>query len=146
MTDLLPLHWQSRFFAMADLVASWSKDPSTKVGAVIVSPDRRQIAVGYNGFPAGMADDDRLNNREAKYPRTIHAEHNALLNAQFDVAGCHLFVTFPPCLSCASVIIQMRIGRVYCPSSDDERWGGEQKQAMGELRAAGVDLAVGRPV
>ena len=50
--------WDRRFLALAEHVADWSKDPSTKTGAVIVRPDRTIASMGYNGFPRGMADTD----------------------------------------------------------------------------------------
>lgn len=140
--DLNPVFsaiWQHRFMTLAREVATWSKDPSSQVGAVIVSPDRRSIATGYNGFPRGMQDDDRLHDREQKYPRVIHAELNALLNTRFDVAGAHMFVTLSPCQPCASAIIQMQIGYVYAPSVDpSHRWARQQSEASEDMGACGV--------
>lgn len=142
MGDPLSATWKSRFMDLADLVSIWSKDPSTSVGAVIVSPDRRSFAIGYNGFPAGMADDWRLNDREQKYPRIIHAEINALLNARFDVTGCHLFVQpFAPCQACASAIIQARIAFVYHPPiEEDGRWSVQQELARADMIECGVQV------
>jgi deoxycytidylate deaminase len=65
--------WDARFMALAEHVAGWSKDPSTKVGAVIVSPDRRQLTTGYNGFPQGIADDAR---HEVRAGRPRRAERD----------------------------------------------------------------------
>jgi dCMP deaminase len=65
--------WDCRFLEMAELVGSWSKDPSTKVGAVIVDKDRRIVSTGYNGFPQGIADrSELLNDREKKYKLIVH--------------------------------------------------------------------------
>ena len=86
--------WDLRFLEMSELVSSWSKDPSTKVGSVIVDNDRRVISLGYNGFPKGVADNDRLNDREEKYKIVVHAERNALLFANTDVKNCSIF-TYP---------------------------------------------------
>ena len=74
--------WDLRFLEMARNAASWSKDPSTKVGAIIVDDDKRVISVGYNGFPKGVRDDERLDDRQEKYKIIVHAERNALLFMQ----------------------------------------------------------------
>ena len=81
--------WDMRFLEMAQLVASWSKDPSTKVGATIVDDDRRVISVGYNGFPKGVADNKRLEDRDEKYKMIVHAERNALLFSNTSVKNCN---------------------------------------------------------
>lgn len=106
--------WHERFFALADLVGSWSKDPSTRVGAVIVRPDRTIASVGYNGFPRGVNDAASLyNDREAKLMRTVHAEANAILAAREPLHGYTLFVTpLHPCANCAGLIIQSGIKKV----------------------------------
>ena len=103
--------WHDRFFEMARMVGSWSKDPSTQVGAVIVRPDRTIASVGYNGFPRGVSDDPTtLDNRPAKYLRTVHAEANAILSAREPLHGCTLYVTpLHPCANCAGLIIQAGI-------------------------------------
>src|SRR6056300_1094742 len=76
------LKWDQRFMDMAMMISTWSKDPSSKIGAVIVNDERRILATGYNGFPRGIADyEERLNNREEKLDRIIHGEMNALMNA-----------------------------------------------------------------
>jgi dCMP deaminase len=73
--------WDERFVRIAQEVASWSKDPGTKVGAVLVN-DKRILATGYNGFPSGISDSlERYMEREVKLAYTVHAEVNALLNA-----------------------------------------------------------------
>lgn len=104
--------WHKRFFDLADLVGSWSKDPSTQVGAVIVRPDRTIASVGYNGFPRGVQD--VYTTREDKLLRTVHAEANAILSANGDVQGCTLYVTpLHPCANCAALIIQSGIKQVH---------------------------------
>jgi len=66
--------WDRRFLEMAGLVASWSKDPSTQVGAVIVRPNKTIVSVGYNGFPRAVRDDQSLyQDRPTKLMRTVHA-------------------------------------------------------------------------
>lgn len=104
--------WHKRFFDLADLVGSWSKDPSTKVGAVIVRPDRTIASVGYNGFPRGV--EDVYTTRDAKLLRTVHAEANAILAAQEPLRGYTLYVTpLHPCANCAAYIIQSGIKEVH---------------------------------
>mgnify|MGYP003647500592 CR=1 FL=1 len=115
--------WDMRFLEMAQLVASWSKDPSTKVGATIVDDDRRVISVGYNGFPKGVADNKRLEDRDEKYKMIVHAERNALLFSNTSVKNCSIFTyPFMPCPVCAGMIIQSGISRVISFKSDNKRW------------------------
>ena len=71
--------WDGRYLALAEQVASWSKDPSTQVGAIAVNPLGNVVAQGYNGFPRGIADsDERYNDREKKYKYIVHAETNCI--------------------------------------------------------------------
>lgn len=113
--------WDRRMLALAQHIASWSKDPSTKVGAVIADSRRRIISVGYNGFPASVRDEG-LEDRERKYDRIVHAELNALLFARGSVEGATLYVwPMPPCSRCAGPIIQAGIARVVSPPAE-ERW------------------------
>jgi dCMP deaminase len=124
MPPMITNTWDIRFLELAKLVASWSKDPSTKCGAVIVNPDKTIISVGYNGFARGMDDDERFyNDRELKYPRTIHAEMNAILNANSSVKGCYLYVwPFFTCDRCAVHVIQAGIKSVIYPLHPTDKW------------------------
>lgn len=102
--------WHLRFLDLARHVASWSKDRSTKVGAVAIGPNREVCSVGYNGFPRGVDDclEDR-HNRPAKYAWTEHAERNLIYNATrvgVCLKGCVLYCTHFPCPDCARGIIQ----------------------------------------
>jgi len=106
--------WDKRFLALAKHVAEWSKDPSTKVGSVIVRPDKRVVSLGYNGFPTGVEDDDRLNDRETKLMMISHAERNALDNCDVPVRGYTLYTTLYPCSDCTKSIIQKGITRLVC--------------------------------
>ena len=120
--------WDKRFLDVATLVSTWSKDPSTKCGAVIVNPKRHPISVGYNGLPKEMPDDPAiLNNRIEKYKHVIHAEANAILNADITVADCTLYVTHPCCENCAHFIAESGIRRVVYPSNPEfeARWNAE---------------------
>lgn len=108
--------WDRRFMDLAELVASWSKDPSTKVGCVIVNDLRQVISLGYNGFPRGVDDDlRRYENRENKYLMVQHAEANAMHNAIQSPRGCTAYVTAHPCSQCAGALIQCGVKRVVCP-------------------------------
>lgn len=114
--------WDKRFLALAELVASWSKDPSTKVGSVIVDRRNRVVSIGFNGFPHGVADDDRLDDRERKYELIVHAEVNALLFAGRPVDGCAIYTwPLPPCSRCAALLIQAGVARVVSPQPP-ARW------------------------
>ena len=107
--------WDERFMELAMHVADWSKDPSTKVGSVIVAPDRRIVSLGYNGFPRGVTDsEERLNDRPTKYAFVAHAERNALDNADITMRGCTLYVTLQPCADCTKSIIQKGITKLVC--------------------------------
>jgi dCMP deaminase len=133
--------WNKRFLDLAAHISSWSKDPSTKVGAVIVDPETKHVvSIGYNGFPKGINDtEDRLNERETKLHYVCHAELNAILNADRSVRGCYIYVyptiMEPACCSeCAKTIVQSGIKRVYGykASSVSERWkkSGEYSQTI----------------
>lgn len=135
--------WDLRFLRLAAHIAEWSKDDSTKVGAVIASPDHRVISVGFNGFPKGI--DDTILNREQKYARTVHAEANALHFANRDVTGCSGYVTHPPCCNCASHIIQRGLAEVAFVEPDDyflERWEDSYREALRMFKEAGTTLLV----
>ncbi len=133
--------WDLRFLEMSELVSSWSKDPSTKVGSVIVDNDRRVISLGYNGFPKGVADNDRLNDREEKYKIVVHAERNALLFANTDVKNCSIFTyPFMPCPICAGMIIQSGISRVVSFKSNNERWEKDFEISRKMFQEADIQL------
>lgn len=112
--------WHKRFILLARHVSTWSKDPSTRVGAVAVDQNRNVVSMGYNGFPMGILDSlDRLNDREIKYKYTVHAEKNVIYNAGrngVSLAGASLYVWgLPICSECMKGIIQSGITNVYIP-------------------------------
>ena len=122
------MNWNDYFLSIAQIAASKSKDPSTKVGAVIVRPDRTIVSVGFNGFPHGVADtSERLNDRTTKYSLIVHAEMNAILSARESLNNCTLYTTpFMPCDRCFMHVIQTGIKRVIFPPAtpdQNERWG-----------------------
>lgn len=138
--------WSTRFLEMAELVASWSKDPSTKCGAVIVRPDKTVASVGFNGFPKGCSDYEELyNNRELKYPRTVHAEVNAILHARESLEGYWIFTApagyGPSCANCSAAIIQSGIKCVVHRFDDSEfaaRWKESAETGLQMYKEAGV--------
>lgn len=119
--------WDRRFLGLAEEIATWSKDPSTKVGAVIIGKDRGIISYGYNGFPRFCCDNpEEYHDREVKYKKTVHAEVNAVLFARCDLSTATLYTTHPPCDKCAPVIIQAGIRRVVSLNGGEDyvsRWG-----------------------
>lgn len=121
--------WDRRFLALAEHISQWSKDKSTRTGAVIVDPLRRIVSTGYNGFPQGAADDEALyEDREYKYAHIVHADMNALLFAKRDVSGFTLYtVPMLPCADCFKHFAQAGIARCVAPVLTDpgllERWG-----------------------
>jgi dCMP deaminase len=129
MTELHQEKWDRRYLEMAKLVSTWSKDPSTQVGAVLVNYDLQKEFVGYNGFPRGVADTpERYADRELKYKLVVHAESNAIRKAGDYAKGGTLYVypsfSFPPiCNECAKDAIQSRIGEIvgYEPDMNDPR-------------------------
>lgn len=110
------MNWDQYFMSMARAAAAKSKDPSTRVGAVIADVEQRIVSTG----------------REIKLLRTLHAEENAILFAGRRLHGCTLYATHPPCAHCAAVIIQAGIRTVFSmppPSDFDGRWADNLRQA-----------------
>lgn len=136
--------WDRRFLDLAQLVSTWSKDPSTKVGAVIVD-DVRIVSLGYNGFAQAMPDlPEHYENRDEKYSRIVHAEMNAITLARATVKGMTLY-TYPlmPCDRCAVQVIQAGITRVVAPTVTGElaeRWEPVLKKARRYFAESGVTL------
>jgi dCMP deaminase len=109
--------WHARWLDRARHISTWSKDPSTKVGCVLVRAGHA-IAEGYNGFPHGVADDARLNDRALKYELTVHAEANAVAHAArhgHPTVGATAYSTLFPCPPCASLLIQAGVVALITP-------------------------------
>tara|TARA_A100001234_G_C12541780_1_gene349178 strand:- start:156 stop:623 length:468 start_codon:yes stop_codon:yes gene_type:complete len=138
--------WDLRFLKLAKHISDWSKDPSTKVGCVVVGPDREIRSTGFNGFPRGIMDDDnRLNNRQKKYPMICHAEENAIMHAArigISLKGNTAYVTWPPCSRCTRSLIQAGINEVVYPSNVEipERWEEDFSIAMDMMKEAGISI------
>jgi dCMP deaminase len=131
------LKWHQRFLRLAEEVASWSKDPSRKIGAVAIGAKGQVLAQGYNGFPRGIDDsEERYNNRERKYELVVHAEMNVIYNATYSgvsLDGATLYVSgLPVCSECAKGIVQVGIKRVIMrhmeiPESWQDSWRKTQE-------------------
>jgi dCMP deaminase len=134
-------NWDSRFLELAKLVSTWSKDPSTQVGAVITR-GKFVVSLGFNGHPKGVADTaERLEIRENKYRTIIHAEINAILTAKQDLEGCTIYLwPFMPCSQCGAAIVQAGIKRVVAPQADNDRWAESFKFTQEIFSEAGVEL------
>ncbi len=141
-TDRDITHWDKRFLGLAKYIASWSKDPSTKVGSVIVDGNNRIISTGFNGLPSGVADTmARLDNRELKYQMVVHAERNAIIDARQSLSGYKIYVwPMMPCSVCAAMIIQTGITEVIAPLSDNPRWVDSFKLTVEMFNEANINL------
>lgn len=119
------MDWDTYFMKQAELVASKSKDDSTKVGAVLVR-NNNAFSTGYNGFPRGVDDTiPERHERPAKYDWTVHSELNCLLNAAregFGTYGTTMYVTLCPCKGCAGAIVQAGVKRVVYLTDDNPRF------------------------
>lgn len=109
--------WDRRFLRLAREVSSWSKDPSTSVGAVAVSPTGSPLSMAYNGFPRGIDDTNfRLNDRPTKYSLVCHAEANLIYNANYNGVSLNRSIVYvhglPVCSECAKALIQVGVQRV----------------------------------
>lgn len=137
------ISWDEYFMGVSILAAKRSKDPSTQVGACIVDQNNVILTTGYNGFPKGCSDDEFPWDREGeitKYPYVVHAELNAILNAQGkDLNGSKIYVDLFPCNECAKAIIQSGIKEIVYLSDKYADTPGVKASKM-LLNAAGVKL------
>ena len=144
MTD-----WDKRFLQLAKHISEWSKDPSTQVGCVVVGPDRELRSTGFNGLPRGIEDNEqRLNNREIKYPLICHAEENAIMHAArigMSIKDCTAYVTWPPCTRCARSLIQAGISTIVYPKDIEipDRWMEDFNLSLNMLKEANISLKTG---
>ena len=116
------LKWHRRFLDLCHSIASWSKDPSTKTGCVVVDQEGAIVSTGYNGFARGVDDSDaRYIHRETKYMFVVHCDTNAIYSAArrgVALLGCTMYLTGPPCNECMKGIIQAGITRVAWPEDN----------------------------
>jgi len=145
--------WDERFMEMARMVASWSKDRSRKVGAVIVGTGGEIVSVGYNGFPRNADDEvEDRHERPAKYRWTEHAERNAIYNAARTgarLAETTIYLPWYPCMDCARSIVQSGIRCVVAiePNWDDPTFAQDFKDVPALFREAlvAVRFLEGKP-
>ncbi len=136
--------WDRRFIDLALHISGWSKDPSTKVGCVVVGEDREIRSTGFNGFPRGIDDSmERLEDRELKYPLICHAEENAIIHAArigISLKDCTAYVTWPPCTRCARSLIQAGVVEVVYPGNIEipDRWIEDFERSDSMMKEAGV--------
>jgi dCMP deaminase len=136
-------NWDKRYLDIADQIASWSKDPSTKIGAVVVGNKGQILTQGYNGFPRGVKDcSNKYNNRILKYDYIVHAEENAIYNATnsgVPLEGASMYVTgLPTCHRCGKAIIQVGIKKVFIRAKIPERWIDSWALTQSLFKEAGV--------
>ena len=135
--------WDARWLEVASMVSTWSKDPSTQIGAIAVK-DKRLVSTGYNGFPRGIEDlDDRWNNREEKYKYVVHAEMNCIYNANYhnqSLKGSTMYIVgLPVCHECAKGIIQAGVVRVVAEFLDAPlKWAKSTEITTKMFKEAGV--------
>lgn len=144
-----PTKWDSRFFDVCDLIASWSEDRSRRVGAVIVGSANQIVSTGYNGLPRSISSSDARHNRDAgeKYYWFEHAERNAIYNAArsgVSVENCSIYSSIFPCADCTRAIIQSGIARLNTtmPPEEDQKFGRSFEVALEMLGEAGTELHV----
>lgn len=133
--------WPHRFLRLAAEIATWSKDPATKVGCVIIGPDREVRSTGFNGLPRGVEDTAERMQRPAKYTWTSHAEENCVAQAArigVSLKGCAAYVTHAPCSSCARSLIQAGIAKVIVGPGLTSMPDVEFAVAAAMFREAGV--------
>ena len=138
------ISWDEYFMSLAHLSAVRSKDPSTQVGAVIVDSNNKVVGLGYNGFPRGCDDKEFPWEREGefldtKYAYVVHAELNAILNANKLIDNCRLYVSLFPCNECSKAIIQSGIKEIIY-ESDKYKDLDQFKASKKMLEKAGVKL------
>ena len=135
-----------KFIPTAQMAMTYSKDPSTQVGAIAIDDDYNIRAQAYNGFPRGVHDTkERLNDRAQKYPRIVHAEANLVAMAArtgVSLKDCSVILTsLHPCSSCAGLLIQAGIKRIFAPQSKgNSRWDESSALAMEMFQEAGVEM------
>lgn len=136
--------WDRRFILMALEVAKWSKDPNKQVGAILVSPDKRQVSWGYNGLPRGLdptVEQALAITKAEKNALSAHAELNCILNSAVDITGWTIYVTEPPCTQCAVAIVQKGLYRLVCPQIKPESsWAKSQAQAFSLLASLNINI------
>ena len=139
------------FIGLAERAASYSPDPKTKVGAVIVNELGRLVVYGFNDFPIKIAQTPERWERPLKYKYVCHAEQSAIYNAASAgrmVGSCSMFIHgLPPCIECVKAIIQSGITRVICPSASSllphqQHWIADLGFAQTLLAEAKISVSI----
>ncbi|WP_190600669.1 deoxycytidylate deaminase [Candidatus Vesicomyidisocius sp. SY067_SCS001] len=140
--------WDERYLSLAKKVSTWSKDPSTQVGAITVGRKKEVLSQGFNGFPRGIHDtDERYNDREIKYKLVVHAEMNAIYNATYsgtslDRATLYVY-GLPICSECAKGIIQVGIKRVVIKNSKElNHWNQSVRLSQEMFNETGIKMII----
>jgi len=141
-----PTESDLHFMEFARLISMSSKDPSTKIG-VVLTKGNKIISTGYNRFPPGINEDERMYNRDQKYPLVVHAEMSAILEAGRDAAGSTLYMYTPfggfPCQNCTKHLITAGVSRIIVPpKKENDRWSEDCAKAEKTLEEAGVCLII----
>jgi dCMP deaminase len=150
MADVKKDKWDARFLALAQHVAEWSIDPTTRVGCVIVGPSNEIRALGYNGFPRNVDDSPERLMRPSKYMWIEHAERNAIYTAArvgVPLDGCRMYLSWFPCGDCARALIQVGITEIVAvePDWSSELWGSQFVQARELLSEGRVRVRLVKP-
>lgn len=132
------ISWDECFMQMADTVSKRSKDPNTKVGAVLVSPGNNAVHIGYNGFPSGLEETEER--WDDKHSYVVHAEMNAVLNAKCDLDGWTLYTTMFPCSECIKLILQSGIKKIVYSSESSRMLQGTIEQSRALLNEMSVKV------
>lgn len=135
--------WTSRFLELARLVGSWSKDPSTKVGAVAVNKARAIVETGYNGLPRGVADLSVRMERPVKYLYTAHAEENLVAHAaRSRLQGSTVYITHMCCATCTRMLINAGVRRIVCDTGTTSMPEEQFVAARAMILEAGIELVL----
>lgn len=141
--------WRYRWIQMAELVSSWSEDPSTKVGCVIVNDEQDLLSIGWNGLPRGIVSSvEKIEHRPTKYSWIEHAERNAIYNGtrtgSKNFKGATMYILYFPCCDCARAIIQSGISTIVVKQNNDdsfkERWTENLKMSKQMLVEANIQI------
>ena len=134
------MDWDEYFLKIADTVALRSKDPSTKVGTVIVDEKHRPVSFGYNGLIQG-ADESKLtlSERPMKYYFSMHSEINAIIFARRDLTGCTCYSVFAPCVDCLRFLLQAGIKKIVYKNA---HVNSHKNKAKGSMQNDETDRAI----
>jgi len=141
--------WDNRFMDLAKEISTWSKDPSSKIGAVAVDDNKRILSMGYNGFPRGINDSpEKYENKEIKYSRIVHAEMNCVFNAAHQGVSLNSSSMYvyglPICNDCAKGLIQVGIKRVVLKKLDTwtDKWMGSWRISQEMFKEANTEIVI----